>query len=95
MPAYVVVDIDVPDPAQLAAYREAAPAAVEAAGGRYIARGGALTVLEGDWDPDRVTIVEFPDVEAAKAFYDSELYRAARELRKDAPPFKMVVVEGL
>jgi uncharacterized protein (DUF1330 family) len=94
MPAYVVVDIEGASE-ELAAYREAAPAAVEAAGGKYIARGGALTVLEGDWNPKRVTIVEFKDVEAAKAFYESEQYRAARELRKDASPFKMVIVDGL
>jgi uncharacterized protein (DUF1330 family) len=95
MPAYVVVDIDLSDPDQLAAYREAAPATLEAGGGKYLARGGALTVLEGDWSPDRLTVVEFPDVESAKAWYDSEGYRAARELRKDAPPFKMVIVDGL
>ena len=94
MPAYVIVDIEVSDPDKFAAYREAAPAAVEAGGGKYIARGGEIAVLEGDWNPSRVTVVEFPDVETAQRFYDSEQYRAARALREGAAQFKMIVVAG-
>ena len=50
-----------------------APAAVEAAAGEYLARGGRLAVLESDWRPTRITLLSFPSFEQAQAFYDSEL----------------------
>jgi len=95
MPAYLIVETDVFDPEQYERYKEAAPPAIAAHGGRYLARGGELAVLEGDWEPKRVVVLEFPDLETAKRFYDSEQYREARKLREGAAKLRIVAVEGL
>jgi uncharacterized protein (DUF1330 family) len=95
MPAYVIVETDITDPEQYERYKAASPGAVAAGGGRFVARGGELAVLEGDWEPSRVVILEFPDLDAAKAWYASEQYQAAKELREGAATLKMVAVEGV
>ena len=82
MPAYVIVETDVRDPARYERYEAAASASIAAAGGRYLARGGALAVLEGDWHPERLVVLEFDDLEAAKRWYDSPGNAEARQLRE-------------
>lgn len=94
MPAYIVVDALVTDPAAYEQYKKLSPGAVAKHGGRFLARGGRTEVLEGGWQPNRVVILEFPDVAAARAFYDGPEYREAREARKDAADFNMILVEG-
>lgn len=94
MPAYIVVETDIHDPEQYELYKQAAPPAVAAGGGRFLARGGELVVLEGDWQPKRIVLLEFPDLEAAKRFYDSPEYQDAKRLREGAAGFNMVAVEG-
>lgn len=79
MAAYVIVDIQVTDPAGYAEYVQLAPPIVVAYGGRYLVRGGALETLEGDWAPQRLVILEFPSVAQAKAWWDSLEYRPLRE----------------
>ncbi|MCX7659919.1 MAG: DUF1330 domain-containing protein [Caldimonas manganoxidans] len=94
--AYVIVDMQIADPQQYQQYMAQAPAAVRAFGGEYLVRGGRLQVLEGDWQPARVAMLRFPSLEQAQAFYDSEMYRAARQLRAGATQyFNMIVVEGV
>lgn len=97
MPAtYLIVESQVSDPEQFKHYMAAAPQAVKAVGGEYLARGGRLHVLEGDWNPKRMTVVKFPSFEAAKAMYDSPAYVAARQMRAGATAmFNMVLVEGV
>lgn len=95
MPAYMIVDVEVTDPQQYEKYKALAPAAIAKYGGRYLVRGGAHTTLEGAWRPNRLVLLEFPDVEAAKRFYDSPEYREARALRANAAKGHFVVVEGL
>jgi uncharacterized protein (DUF1330 family) len=95
MPAYVVVDADVTDPEQYAAYREAAQRSVEAFGGRFLVRGGELDVLEGDWQPTRVVVLELPDLETVRRWYDSPEYLHARSLREGAARLRMVAVAGV
>ena len=95
MPAYVIVETDIHDPEQYERYREASPGAVAAGGGRFVARGGELAVLEGDWQPSRVVILEFPDLETAKRWYESEEYQEAKKLRDGAANLRMVAVEGV
>jgi uncharacterized protein (DUF1330 family) len=95
MPAYVIVETDITDPEQYERYKAASPGAVAAGGGRFVARGGELAVLEGYWEPSRIVILEFPDLDAAKAWYASEQYQAAKELREGAATLKMVAVEGV
>ena len=94
MPAYVIVETDVHDPERYERYKDAAPGAITAAGGRYLARGGELAVLEGDWRPKRLVVLEFEDLEAAKRWYDGPEYREVRRLREGAATFRMVAVEG-
>ena len=95
MPAYVIVETEINDAERYERYREAAPPSIAAFGGRYLARGGKLAVLEGTWDPARVVILEFPDLATAKAWYGSEEYGAARQIREGAAKLHMVAVEGL
>ena len=94
-PAYIVVDVRVSDPERIARYRELAEIAVGHYGGRYLVRGGAIETLEGEWQPERLVIVRFDDADAARRFYDSPEYRAAREARAGAAEFDMLLVEGL
>ena len=94
--AYVIVDMKITDPERYKAYMAAAPAAVAAAGGDYLVRGGRNEVLEGAWLPTRMAMLRFPSYEQAKAFYDDELYRAARAKREGTTEFfNMVLVEGV
>ena len=95
MPAYVIVETDVHDPEQYDRYKAASPDAVRSGGGRFVVRGGELAVLEGDWDPSRLVILEFPDLEAAKRWYASPEYQEAKRLREGAADLNMVVVQAL
>jgi uncharacterized protein (DUF1330 family) len=94
--AYIIVDMSISHPEQYRQYMAAAPAAVAAAGGEYLVRGGRHVVLEGHWQPQRIAMLRFPSLEKAQAFYDGQAYRAARSLRDGATDFfNMVVVEGV
>ena len=95
MAAYVIASIDVTDPDLYAEYRAQVPATIEQYGGRFVVRGGELTVLEGDWNPSRLVILEFPDLEAARLWYDSPEYQEAKRLREGAAKLRMVAVQGL
>ncbi len=94
MPAYIVVDCEVTDPARYEAYKKLAQAAIAKHGGRYIVRGGETTVLEGEWQPRRIVVVEFPSTDAIRRFYDSPEYRAARAERQGAARMNMISVAG-
>jgi uncharacterized protein (DUF1330 family) len=96
MPAYVVVDyVEVTDPAGLEEYRKQVPATVAKYGGRFLVRGGKHEVLEGDRRPLRFVVLEFPSVEQAKRWYDSEEYRAPKALRMKSARINLAVVEGV
>ncbi|HXT87750.1 MAG TPA: DUF1330 domain-containing protein [Trebonia sp.] len=95
MPAYVIVETDVTDPERYEQYKAATPAAIAAGGGRFLVRGGELAVLEGDWQPSRLVVLEFEDLAAAKRWYESEAYQAAVDLRAGAARMRMVAVQGL
>ncbi|MGH2889480.1 MAG: DUF1330 domain-containing protein [Solirubrobacteraceae bacterium] len=95
MPAYIIVETDIQDHEQYEHYKQASPGAVAAGGGRFIARGGELAVLEGDWRPERLVVLEFESLDAAKRFYASEAYQEAKRLREGAATLHMVAVEGI
>jgi len=95
MAAYVLVDCEVTDPVRYENYKKLAPPAIAKYGGRYLARGGAVSVLEGDWQPNRIVVLEFPDADTARRFYDSPEYRVARAERSGAANMNMLLVEGL
>jgi len=94
MPAYIVVDCEVTDPARYESYKKLAQAAIAKHGGRYIVRGGETRVLEGEWQPRRIIVVEFPSADAILRFYDSPEYRAARAERQGAARMNMISVAG-
>jgi len=95
MPAYVIVDIEVTDPVRYEEYKRLAAPTVAAYGGRYVARGGKVETLEGDWRPNRFVILEFPSVERAKEWWNSEAYRTAKALRHATARSQMIVVAGV
>jgi uncharacterized protein (DUF1330 family) len=94
-PAYVVVDARSSDPGRMVEYRRLAEIAVAKFGGRYLVRGAPYTVLEGNWRPQRLVLLEFPNLELAKEFYDSPEYSAARAARRGVSEFDMLLAEGL
>ena len=95
MPAYVIVETDITDPERYEQYKAASPAAIAAGGGRFLARGGDLAVLEGDWHPSRLVMLEFEDLAAAKRWYESVAYQQAKKLREGAAHLRMVAVQGV
>ncbi len=95
MTAYVIADIEVLDPAGYEAYRQQVPATIAAYGGRYLARGGATTVLEGGWSPRRCVILEFPSMAQLKAWWDSPEYQPLRAIRERTTRSNLVATEGL
>jgi len=94
MPAYVIAQVNVTDPAKYQEYAKLAGPANVKYGGRFLVRGGKKTVLEGNIPFERIVVNEFPDVETAKRFYNSVEYQAARQKRLGAADFHMMVVEG-
>ena len=95
MSAYIIVDVRVTDPEVYVGYTKLVPATVEAYGGKFIVRGGAAENMEGDWEPNRVVVLEFESVAQAKAWYNSEEYREPKGIRHSASHAKMIVVEGV
>jgi uncharacterized protein (DUF1330 family) len=94
MAAYVIADVDVTDPAKYEDYKKLTPGAVAKHGGRFLARGGQSAVLEGNWRPGRLVVIEFPTLDQARNFYTSVEYTAARRARAGAAKMNMVVVDG-
>ena len=94
MPAYIIAQVNVTNPEKYQEYAKLAGPANAKYGGRFVVRGGAKTVLEGDIPFQRIVVTEFMDVESAKRFYNSVEYQAARQKRLGAADFNMVIVEG-
>lgn len=95
MSAYIVAEIEVADSETYARYRAQTPAAIEAHGGRFIVRGGTVEGVEGEPPAGRVVIIEFPDMAAARRFYDSQEYQALLPLRLAAARSRLYFVEGV
>ncbi len=95
MTVYSVVNVQVTDPARYAEYVEETPATIARYGGKYLARGGEVEVLEGDWNPQRLVILEFESMERFREWYDSPEYAPLKQLRDEASVAEYVVVEGL
>lgn len=95
MSAYVIAEVEITDPGRFEEYRRLVPPTIEAFGGRYVVRGGAIDGREGGWQPKRIVVIEFDDVERAKAWHDSDLYAPARALREASANTRMIVVEGV
>lgn len=94
MAAYIIVDIEITDPAGYEQYKNLAGATVEKYGGEYIVRGGNPENLESDWHPKRIVILKFPDRERAKAWLNSAEYSEPRKMRHATAKSRMIVVDG-
>jgi uncharacterized protein (DUF1330 family) len=96
MKAYVISEVAIFDEDVAARYRALAQDSIARYGGRYVVRGGALQVLEGDWPSDRqVVVVEFPTLEAARAWYGSAEYSEALAIRDRALTRRLILVAGV
>ncbi len=95
MSAYVIVEIDIVDPAGYEEYKKLAGATVEKYGGKYIVRGGAVETLEGNWKPKRIVVLQFGSMQRAKDWLNCEEYREPRKMRHCTAKTKMIVVEGV
>ncbi|MBB5204076.1 uncharacterized protein (DUF1330 family) [Inhella inkyongensis] len=94
-PAYALITVKIVDPEIFKAYMAAAPATIAACGGEYLVRGGAFETVEGEWNPARITVLRFPSMEQARAWYFGEGYTQARALRQSATEyFNVTLVEG-
>ena len=94
MSAFVIVEVTITNPEPYAAYRDLAGASVARHGGRFVVRGGEVTTLEGDWNPQRIVVVEFASVDAAKAWYFSDDYQDALRVRQANSVGKALIVDG-
>lgn len=94
MPAYVIVEVDIQDHADYEEYKKLTPAAIAAFEGRFVVRGGQTITLEGDWNPERIVVLEFPSVDRAREWWHSEIYTQAKIIRQRAAKTKMIIVQG-
>ncbi len=95
MTAYVIYDVEIQDPIRYQEFRDLVWRAVEAAGGKYLARDGALKVYEGEWTPRNVVLIEFPSVAAWEAYYYGPTYQGLKSIRDTCSSARLISVEGL
>lgn len=97
MPVYVIIDISVRAQAAKADYAEYVKKVrpiVEKYGGRYLARGGTITPVVGDWNPERIILIEFPSADQVKQWWNSPEYKAIMSLRENSTTARAIIVEG-
>ena len=95
MPAYIIVEIEITDPVGYEEYKKQAAATVEQYGGKYVVRGGACETLEGDWKPKRIVVLQFDNMQGAKAWLSSPEYVEPRKQRHRTAKTRMILVEGM
>ena len=95
MAAYVIAIVDIKDPVRYEKYRQMVTPTITAFDGRFVVRGGRTEVLEGEWTPRRVVVLEFPSVERAKEWWSSPEYAEARAIRQATSEGTLIVVEGV
>lgn len=95
MSAFLIVRVNITDWDAYKEYMKLTPAIVEAHGGKFVARGGDVLTLEGPKETNRVVLVEFPSVDAARRFYESDGYQSAIAIRRNAAEAQFIVVEGV
>jgi uncharacterized protein (DUF1330 family) len=90
---YVIARIVVTDPEAYSEYRAGVLETVERYDGRFLVRGGGFDVLEGEWPDERVVVIEFPSIDEARAWYDSDEYQPLARMRQSASPGNIILVE--
>lgn len=94
MAAYVIVEVSIQDHKEYEEYKKLTPAAIAAYDGKFVVRGGQTVNLEGDWQPERIVVLEFPTVKRAQEWWDSEMYSKAKSIRQRTATTNMIIVEG-
>ncbi len=95
MAAYIIVDVTVLNMDEYEGYKKLTPGSLAPYGGKFIVRGGSTECLEGDWDPERIVVLEFEDTKRAKDWWNSMEYAPAKEIRQRNAKTKMILVEGV
>ena len=95
MAAYIIATIEVTDPEKFEVYRGQVPATIEKHGGRYLVRGGEVSVVEGDQPERRTVVLEFDSLEKAKGWYYSDDYAGPKELRIASTISNVMIVDGV
>lgn len=95
MPAYLITEIEVTDPAGYEEYRSRVGKSLEKYGAKFLVRGGEIEVLEGDWQPKRIVIGVFDSVDKAREWYHSKEYQEVKKFREGNARMNMVAVEGI
>ena len=95
MAAYVIFDVDIRDANRYQDFMKQVKPALDAAGARYLARGGVHKVYEGDWSPRRIVLLEFPSLAAWESFYFGPVYQGIKSVRDECSSARLVSVEGL
>jgi uncharacterized protein (DUF1330 family) len=94
MSAYIMVDVTINNPVEYEAYKLLTPASIQAYGGKFIVRGASSETLEGNWQHGRIVILEFPSVERAKEWWNSDEYAVAKAIRQKSATTNMILLEG-
>jgi uncharacterized protein (DUF1330 family) len=94
MPAYIIAEIEVTNPAGYESYRPLAGASVAQYGGKFVVRGGKSELIEGGPEPQRLVVIEFADMAAAKHWYNSPEYQEALRIRLANSRGRVLLVEG-
>ena len=95
MRAYVIVEISIHDPDLYEEYKKLTPASIAEYDGKFVVRGGKTVTMEGDWKPQRIVVAEFPSIERAQEWWESEGYEKAKKIRHASADTKMIIVEGV
>ncbi|MFH1339321.1 MAG: DUF1330 domain-containing protein [Candidatus Omnitrophota bacterium] len=95
MSAYVILNIDVKDPNGYEEYKKKGASTILAYGGKPLVRGENIEVVEGNWRPRRLVIIEFESMEKARRWWNSPEYNAAKKLRQKSADTDVIFVEGL
>ena len=95
MPAFIIVDVKITNPGDYEEYKKLTPASIAAYQGSFIVRGGPVETLEGDWAPERIVVLQFPDAERATQWWNSREYADAKLIRQHAAFTRMILVDGV
>ena len=95
MAAYLIVDLTVHDMERYEAYKRAVPKFIEKHGGEYIVRGSELEVIEGNWRPNRLVVMRFPNRQAIRNFFNDPEYQPLAALRREVATTNSIAVDGI
>ncbi|HYL36548.1 MAG TPA: DUF1330 domain-containing protein [Bryobacteraceae bacterium] len=95
MPAYLLVNVEVKDSTAYERYKHEVPALIRRHGGEYLVRGGKCEVIEGNWQPQRLVLFRFPNLQSIHAFFNDPDYQPLKDLRQRAAHTQAIAMEGL